>query len=96
VWFPGEGIGGDMKKYANLRYLDFDDLILLTILYDGGTYKDCCAALQLTPPAISHRLRKIEGAIPGFSTKVTKGKRNFSNEAIDFAMKAKKILSLWG
>jgi hypothetical protein len=84
-----------MKKYANLRYLDFDDLILVSILWDGGTYKDCCALLQLTAPAISHRLRKIEGAIPGFSTKVIDGKRKFTPQAETFCIRAKNALALW-
>ena len=43
-----------------LRMLDIDDLILLQHLLNGGRPSSGAALLGLTPPAVSHRLRKIE------------------------------------
>lgn len=43
-----------------LRMLDIDDLILLDHLLEGGRPSSCAQLLGLTPPAVSHRLRKIE------------------------------------
>lgn len=43
-----------------LRMLDIDDLILLEHLLEGGRPSTGAALLGLTPPAVSHRLRKIE------------------------------------
>ncbi len=48
------------ESYKRLRMLDIDDLILLQHLLDGGRPSSGAALLGLTPPAVSHRLRKIE------------------------------------
>ena len=48
------------QKYKRLRMLDIDDLILLQHLLNGGRPSTGAALLGLTPPAVSHRLRKIE------------------------------------
>ena len=48
------------SKYKRLRMLDIDDLILLQHLLNGGRPSTGAALLGLTPPAVSHRLRKIE------------------------------------
>jgi len=48
------------KNYKRLRMLDIDDLILLQHLLAGGRPSTGAALLGLTPPAVSHRLRKIE------------------------------------
>jgi DNA-binding transcriptional LysR family regulator len=48
------------EKYKKLRMLDIDDLILLQHLLRGGRPSTGAALLGLTPPAVSHRLRKIE------------------------------------
>lgn len=47
-------------RYQRLRMLDIDDLILLQHLLNGGRPSTGAAVLGLTPPAVSHRLRKIE------------------------------------
>ncbi|MGE0175260.1 MAG: LysR family transcriptional regulator [Oligoflexales bacterium] len=47
-------------SYKKLRMLDMDDLILLNHLLEGGRPSTGAALLGLTPPAVSHRLRKIE------------------------------------
>ena len=48
------------ENYKKLRMLDIDDLILLQHLLQGGRPSTGAALLGLTPPAVSHRLRKIE------------------------------------
>ncbi len=48
------------EKYKKLRMLDIDDLILLQHLLNGGRPSTGAQVLGLTPPAVSHRLRKIE------------------------------------
>ncbi len=48
------------QQYKRLRMLDIDDLILLQHLLKGGRPSTGAALLGLTPPAVSHRLRKIE------------------------------------
>lgn len=48
------------EKYKRLRMLDIDDLILLQHLLNGGRPSTGAQVLGLTPPAVSHRLRKIE------------------------------------
>lgn len=48
------------EAYKRLRMLDIDDLILLQHLLKGGRPSTGAALLGLTPPAVSHRLRKIE------------------------------------
>lgn len=51
-----------MPNYGvqKLRLLDMDDLILLQHLLNGGRPSTGASLLGLTPPAISHRLKKIE------------------------------------
>jgi hypothetical protein len=83
-----------MSKYGDLRLLDFDDLIMSKMLSEGATYKDLSKALGLTPPAISHRMRKLERIIPGFSSHCRNGNRIFNPIAIEFCQTAKQVLSL--
>lgn len=44
-----------------LRFLNFDDLFLLQLLLDGSTVTATAQRLGLTQPAVTQRLRKIEG-----------------------------------
>ena len=44
-----------------LRFLNFDDLFLLQLLLDGSTITATAQRLGLTQPAVTQRLRKIEG-----------------------------------
>jgi DNA-binding transcriptional LysR family regulator len=48
---------GLLEKY---RSLDFDDLCVLALAYDGHSFKQISMSLNLTPPAISHRRRKYQ------------------------------------
>jgi DNA-binding transcriptional LysR family regulator len=58
---PGESkMNIQNEHYKRLRMLDIDDLILLQHLLNGGRPSTGAALLGLTPPAVSHRLRKIE------------------------------------
>jgi DNA-binding transcriptional LysR family regulator len=44
-----------------LRLLGFDDLFLLRLLLEGSTITSTARQLALTQPAVSQRMRKIEG-----------------------------------
>ena len=46
-----------------LRGLDFDDLLLLKYLGQGQTLTESSRSLNLTQPAITTRVHKIEAAI---------------------------------
>jgi len=83
-----------MSKYGDLRLLDFDDLTIGKMLLEGATYKDLSKELGLTPPAISHRIRKIERVIPGFSSHCRNGTRIFSAIAIEFCKTSQQVLAL--
>lgn len=57
-----------------LRYLDIDDLIILTSLLNSVALKDIAKSMGLTPPALTHRLNKYRLHIPNFNLhKKTKG-----------------------
>jgi len=47
----------------DLRLLDVDDLIILDGLYRGSRLKEISVSLMLTPPALSHRLKKMKGIL---------------------------------
>lgn len=52
------------SQNSPLRLLDIDDMIVLALVGDGVSYADTARYLGLTPPAISHRLRKYEQLWP--------------------------------
>lgn len=45
---------------AEMRNLDFDDLIAMVMMADGRKQVDIAKSLGLTPPAVCHRVRKWE------------------------------------
>jgi hypothetical protein len=49
---------GLLEKY---RSLDFDDLCVLALAYDGNSFKQISKCIHVTQPAISHRRRKYQG-----------------------------------
>lgn len=82
-----------MQNYKRLRMLDIDDLILLQHLLNGGRPSTGAALLGLTPPAVSHRLRKIEDV---FEIKLFEGKgsrMNLNADGIALSKKADKALA---
>lgn len=82
------------EAYKKLRMLDMDDLILLQHLLQGGRPSTGAALLGLTPPAVSHRLRKIEDV---FQIKLfdRKGSRlNLNSEGRALSEKANRALEL--
>ncbi len=81
-------------SYKRLRMLDMDDLILLQHLLNGGRPSSGAALLGLTPPAISHRLRKIEDVfqIKLFDRKGSK--LNLNTEGRALSEKANRALQL--
>jgi hypothetical protein len=54
-------------KNNYLRYLDIDDLIILTSLLQGQRLGQIAISLKLTPPALSHRIKKYRTFIPNFT-----------------------------
>lgn len=54
----------DFKTSAMLRVLDFDDMIILALLYDNHTGTQCGKILNISQPAVSQRTRKISSALP--------------------------------
>lgn len=82
-----------MQNLKRLRMLDIDDLILLQHLLGGGRPSTGAALLGLTPPAVSHRLRKIEDV---FEIKLFDGKgsrMNLNADGIALSRKADRALA---
>jgi hypothetical protein len=70
-----------MQSY--LRYLDVDDLIILTSLLDSTPFTLIAKSLGITPPALSHRLRKYESHIPNFQIKsIPKGNQKVYSDSM--------------
>jgi predicted transcriptional regulator len=87
-----------LQKY---RILDLDDFIILTRVSDGMKLSEIAKELQLTPPAISHRLKKYGQVWKGFSLTHNPsgscvGKRNMNQVAIDVCAMAKKFVGVLG
>lgn len=54
----------DFKTAAMLRVLDFDDMIILALLYDNYTGTQCGKILNISQPAVSQRTRRISSVLP--------------------------------
>ena len=63
------------------RLLDIDDLYILKMIGEGDSYTYISAILGLTPPAISHRLRKYEQIWEGFAA-INRNKKIHSLNAV--------------
>jgi DNA-binding transcriptional LysR family regulator len=55
-----EASGNSPERGANIRLLDFDDLLVLKSLLAGETVAATAKGLGLTQPAITQRVRKME------------------------------------
>lgn len=82
------------ESYKKLRMLDMDDLILLQHLLNGGRPSSGAALLGLTPPAVSHRLRKIEDVFQIKLFERKGSKLNLNNEGRALSEKANRALQL--
>lgn len=83
---------------SHIRFLDIDDLIILSsILSPDYNLSDVASDLGLTPPAISHRLKKYRTYIPDFSLTTSKKKKGqyyeLTSETREFCLKAKQALT---
>ena len=78
-------------ELENLRVLDVDDLILLRLLGLGATQSQVARELRLTPPAIAHRVKKINESVNLFGKE--KGKRILNAKGKDFAKAADHALA---
>jgi DNA-binding transcriptional LysR family regulator len=75
-----------------LRGLDIDDLLLLCYMYDGMTVTQTGKALNVTQPAISQRIKKMEDML-GFRVLRPNGKsKTLTLEASALAYAAKVAL----
>jgi DNA-binding transcriptional LysR family regulator len=81
-------------SYKKLRMLDMDDLILLNHLLEGGRPSTGAALLGLTPPAVSHRLRKIEQVYGIKLFERTGARVGLNEEAKILSKKASEALTL--
>ena len=85
-----------------LRYLDIDDLIILASLLQETALKNISGSLGLTPPALTHRLKKYRCYIPNFTLRTTKNKGGTKNHrpyplddaTKDICLKAKHALDI--
>jgi hypothetical protein len=58
-----EGPPSRGEPHHQLRYLDVDDLYLMSFLANGSRLVDAARQLSLTQPAITQRVHKIEQAL---------------------------------
>jgi len=81
----------------HLRVLDIDDLIILaSMISPNYNLSDVASDLGLTPPAVSHRLKKYRTHIPDFSLTTSKKKGPYyelTPETRNFCLKAKQALT---
>lgn len=80
---------------SELRHLDLDDLIGMVLISDGVRQVEVAKTLGLTPPAVSHRVRKWESV---FGVRMLErnrdGKHNLvlTEEGAKVAMKIRQVL----
>ena len=83
------------SNLQKFRILDIDDLMVLKMLGEGRSNKEIRLVLGVTPPAISHRLRKYMSIWDGFSVSkpiLLNTRRILSDEAQKLAEMATKVL----
>jgi len=82
---------------SHLRFLDIDDLIILAAMTSSSYNLNKVANdLGLTPPAVSHRLKKYRTYIPNFTLNKTNKPGQYyqlTPEAKEFCLKAKQALT---
>jgi DNA-binding transcriptional LysR family regulator len=83
-----------IEVYKRLRMLDIDDLILLQHLLQGGRPSTGATLLGLTPPAVSHRLRKIETVFEIKLFERKGSKLNLNTAGKELSEKANRALEL--
>lgn len=59
----------NMRELSKVRLLDVDDLIIISLLSSDYTKSEIAELLALTPPAISHRMKKYRIALGENSVK---------------------------
>ena len=79
--------------------MDIDDLYILSTLLDSSIpLTDIAKTLRITPPALSHRLKKYRENLPNFqfNCKTNSQEKRFSPEAEMFCIKARQALGILG
>jgi len=80
---------------TKIRLMDFDDLVIFTLLLEGCRSGDVSKILSLTPPAISHRLNKYIAIYGEEVFNKYQGRKVLSEMGVEIANKAKKTLCLF-
>jgi len=76
------------------RRLDFDDIILLSMLSPTVKFSVISDRLSISRSAISHRLNKYRFLFDGFEVEVTRHRKILSNKAIDLSRRAREVLAV--
>lgn len=53
----------DLETAKHLKAFDFDDLVILALLYDNHTGTECGVILNITQPAVSQRMKKMTAVL---------------------------------
>ncbi len=86
-----------MKVPSHWRLFDIDDIIILAMLADNPKYLYFISkALNMTRPALSHRLKKMRNNIPDFELIVGVDRQGYimSDETKLLCENAKKMLHI--
>jgi len=79
---------------AGLRLLNFDDLLILRHLLAGATITATAAEMGLTQPAVTQRLRKMEGVFGGPILRKVGRRSRLTEAGVALGEKARAALSL--
>lgn len=80
----------------HLRNLDVDDLIIMRMLLKVPRLNHISKMLGVTPPALSHRLRKYKNCIPDFElTHASDGTWTLGEGAKIFCDRASRALDVF-
>jgi len=63
-----------MKKKTGIRTLDIDDLLMIIMISKGFKQVEISARLNITAPAVRHRVRKQVKVYPDLYVKNSSGK----------------------
>ena len=84
----------EVSYLAKLRYLDIDDLYLMSELLKNNPPSVISKKMLITPPAISHRMKKLDTLFgPGLYQKI-KGSVSLSNKGRQLALKNRAALEV--
>lgn len=86
--------GIQKEKILPWRRLDFDDLILLSMLSPTVKFREISETLAISRSAISHRLNKFRFLFEDFDITIFDGDKVLSDKAIELSHRAREILKI--